>query len=293
MPDFYFDERAATIAVNFFEKLLHHSKGEWAGQRFILQDWQRDQIIRPLFGWKRSDGTRKYRMAYIEIPRKNGKSSLAAGIANLLLFADDEPSAEVYSAAADRDQAAIVFDEAKAMMESAPVLAKRVEVYKRAIVEPKTRSVYRVLSADAFTKHGLNVHGVIFDELHAQPNRDLWDVLKTGTGARRQPMFVQITTAGYDRNSICWEQHEYAEKVLKGVIDDPEFFRLHRRGGRGRRLARRSDLAQGQSLAGRHGQIGLLAGRGQTRRTNAGLPEHVPPAAPEPMDAAGNALAVA
>ena len=224
MSDFYFDERAATIAVNFFEKLLRHSKGEWAGQPFVLQPWQRDQIIRPLFGWKRPDGTRKYRVAYIEVPRKNGKSSLAAGIANLLLFADDEPSAEVYSAAADRDQAAIVFDEAKAMTEGAPVLARRVDIYKRSIVDAKTRSVYRVLSADAFTKHGLNVHGVIFDELHAQPNRDLWDVLKTGTGARRQPMFMQITTAGYDRNSICWEQHEYATKVLDGVIEDPEFF---------------------------------------------------------------------
>src|SRR5512139_4029862 len=131
MNDFYFDERAATIAVNFFERLLRHSKGEWAGQPFKLPAWQREPIIRPLFGWKRADGTRKYRVAYIEVPRKNGKSTLAAGIANLLLFADDEPAAEVYSAAADRDQAAIVFDEAKAMMESAPVLSRRVEVYKR------------------------------------------------------------------------------------------------------------------------------------------------------------------
>jgi len=224
MSEFYFDEQAAQVAVNFFERLLQHSKGEWAGQPFILQDWQRDEIIRPLFGWKRrSDGTRRYRTAYIEVPRKNGKSTLAAGIALLLLFADDEPGAEVYSAAADRDQASIVFDEAKRMVESSPLLARRAEVYKRSIVVPGTYSAYRVLSADAYTKHGLNAHGVVFDELHAQPTRDLWDVLTTSTGARRQPLVVAITTAGYDRESICWEQHEYARQVREGIIEDDAF----------------------------------------------------------------------
>lgn len=224
MDEFYFDEQAAQIAVNFF-RLLHHSKGEWAGQPFILQDWQRDEIIRPLFGWKRrSDGMRRYRTAYIEVPRKNGKSTLAAGIALLLLFASDEPGAEVYSAAADRDQAAIVFDQAKAMVKAAPQLAKLAEVYKHSIVVPSTRSVYRVLSADVKTKYGLNAHGVVFDELHAQPTRELWDVLTTSTGSRRQPLVVAITTAGFDRESICWEQHEYARQILEGIIDDPSFF---------------------------------------------------------------------
>ncbi|MGE5553307.1 MAG: terminase large subunit [Betaproteobacteria bacterium] len=222
--EFWFDEAAADRAVEFFERFLRHVKGKWAGCRFELQDWQRDDIIRPLFGWKRKDGTRRYRVAYIEIPRKNGKSTLSAGIALYLLFADGEPGAEVYSAAADRDQAAIVFETAKAMVEASPALRKRSEIYKRAIVVPTTGSSYKVLSADAPTKHGLNAHGIIFDELHAQPNRELWDVLTTSTGAREQPLVVAITTAGYDRNSICWEQHEYAEKVLKGVIDDPSFF---------------------------------------------------------------------
>lgn len=224
ISEFYFDQRAAQVAVNFFERLLHHSKGEWAGQPFILEDWQRDEIIRPLFGWKReSDGTRRYRIAYIEVPRKNGKSTLAAGIALLLLFADDEPGAEVYSAAADRDQASIVFDEAKRMVEGSPQLARRSEMYKRSIIMPGTYSAYRVLSADAHTKHGLNAHGVVFDELHAQPNRELWDVLTTSTGARRQPVTVAITTAGYDRESICWEQHEYARQVRDGIIEDETF----------------------------------------------------------------------
>jgi len=222
--DFWFDERGATVAVNFFEKLLHHSKGEWAGQTFKLLPWQSEEVIRPLFGWKRHDGTRRYRKAYIEIARKNGKSSLAAGIALLLLFADGEPGAEVYSAAADREQAGIVFNEAKAMTEDSPHLAQRAQVFKSSIVVGESRSFYRVLSADAFTKHGLNAHGVVIDELHAQPTRELFDVLVTSTGARRQPMIVMITTAGYDRESVCWEQHEYARKVRDGIIDDPEWF---------------------------------------------------------------------
>lgn len=224
MAEFVFDERAAEKAVRFFERLLVHVKGEWAGQPFALQDWQRDDIIRPLFGWKRADGTRRYRRAYIEIPRKNGKSTLSAGIALYLLFADDEPGAEVYSAAADRDQARIVFDMAKDMVIKSPHLGKLSKPYKYSVYVPGTMSVYRVLSADAPTKHGLNAHGIVFDELHAQPNRELWDVMTTSMGARRQPLLVSITTAGFDRNSICWEQHEYGRRVLDGIVDDPTFF---------------------------------------------------------------------
>lgn len=222
--EFVFDERAAKIAVAFFEGVLRHTKGEWAGTTFKLPPWQR-KIVRDLFGWKRIDGTRRYRTAYIEIPRKNGKSTLCAGLALFLLFADAEPAADIFSAAADRDQAAIVFDTAKAMFASSPELEELGRAYKRVIItHDVTPSVYRVLSADAFTKHGLNAHGIIFDELHAQPTRELWDVLTTSTGARRQPMTIAITTAGYDRESICWEQHEYARQVLNGTIDDPTFY---------------------------------------------------------------------
>lgn len=223
--EFYFDEKAARIACNFFERLLRHSKGEWAGKPFALLDWQEQRVIRPLFGWKRrSDGTRRYRTAYIEIPRKNGKSTISAGIALCLLYADVEPAAEVYSAAADREQASIVFEEAKRMVEASPELSKRSNVYKRSIFVGESLSSYKVLSADAPTKHGLNAHGIIFDELHVQPNRELWDVLTTSTGARRQPLTVAITTAGFDRNSICYEQHEYGRQVLEGVIEDPTYF---------------------------------------------------------------------
>ena len=223
MSEYWFDRRAADVAVAFFERLLVHVKGEWAGQPFALLPWQK-KIVRDIFGWKRADGTRRYRTVYIEVPRKNGKSNLAAGLALYMLFLDDEPGAEIYSAAADTDQAAIVFDLAKQMVEASPALSARSEVYKRSIVVPATNSVYRVVSADAYTKHGFNAHGVVFDELHAQPNRELWDVLTTATGARRQPLVIAITTAGYDRESICWEQHEYARKVAEGIIEDDSFY---------------------------------------------------------------------
>jgi phage terminase large subunit-like protein len=221
---YYFDDQAADKAVFFFEKLLHHVKGEWAGQKFILEPWQEDEIIRPLFGWMRLDGTRKYRTAYIEIPRKNGKSSLAAGIALYLLFMDEEFGAEIYSAAADRDQAGIVHKIAKDMVEMSTPLESRSDVFKRSIIVPGSKSTYRVLSADAFTKHGLNAHGVVVDELHVQPNRELVDVLVTSTGARSQPLVVLITTAGFNKETICGEYHDYAQKVLDGTIDDPSFF---------------------------------------------------------------------
>lgn len=220
---YWYDEDAAERAITFFPRFLTHVKGEWAGRPFELSTWQAEQIIRPLFGWKKADGTRRYRTVYVEVPRKNGKSSLAAGIALILLYTDREPGAEVYSAAADRDQAAIVFDTAKQMVLASPELSAISEIYRRSIVVPGTGSTYQVLSADVKGKHGKNASGVIFDELHAQPTRDLWDVLNTSTGARRQPVTVAITTAGYDRETIGFEIHDYACKVRDGIIPDDTF----------------------------------------------------------------------
>lgn len=215
-------EKGAEVAA-WIEKHCTHVKGEWAGQNLHLEPWQRE-IVDPLFGTLRPDGKRQYRNALIGIPRKAGKSTLGAALALRLLFRDGEPGAEVYSCAADRDQAAIVFEIAKGMVEANPAMAKLAKVYRRSIVVPRTGSTYKVLSADAYSKHGLSPHGVIFDELHAQPNRELWDVMTTGQGARRQPLTIAITTAGYDRESICWEQYDYGRKVQAGVIDDPGFF---------------------------------------------------------------------
>lgn len=224
-PDgYYFDEDAADRAVVFFQNYLRHSKGRWAGRQFVLEPWQRDDIIRPLFGWKRADGTRRYRHALIELPRKNGKSTLAAGLALYLLTASGEHGAEVYSCAADREQARIVFAQARQMVESSPALMKRLKLFRNAITYPKKSGSYKVLSADAPTKHGLNSSGIVFDELHAQPNRELFDVMDTSIGARTQPLMIMITTAGYDLESVCYEQHTYAEQVAHGLVDDPSWF---------------------------------------------------------------------
>lgn len=222
-----YDKKAAARAVDFIEKFTTHTKGELTGQPLILEPWQRDQIIRPLFGWlRRKDSLRKHRTAYIEIPKKNGKSSLAAAMALKLLFSDNEPGAEIYSAAADKEQAKIVFSTAQTMVEQNEHLSQRARVYRNSIAVEKTGSFYKALSSDAFTKHGINPHGIVFDELHAQPDRELWEVLTTGVAARRQPLVIAITTAGYDKHSICWEIHDYAEKVLAGIVEDPTFLAL-------------------------------------------------------------------
>jgi len=216
---YWFDEQAADDAVLFFSRYLRFVEGEWAGKPFCLLPWQ-EAIVRELFGRKRADGRRRYRDCYIEIPRKNGKSSFGAGFALRLLFGDKEPGAQIFSAAAEREQARIVFGTAKRMIEASPQLSRLAEVFRDAIVVKKSGSVYKVLSAEAYSKHGLNAHAIIFDELHAVPTRELWDVLTTSTGARRQPLSIAITTAGYDRQSICWEQHCRAVEVLKGLRKD-------------------------------------------------------------------------
>src|SRR5882672_6813711 len=218
-----FDRAAAEKRVAWFPKYLRHTKGEWAGKPFTLAAWQAERVVRPVFGWKRPDGTRRYRVVYVEIPKKNGKSAFCSGLALNLLTADDEPGAEIYSAAADRDQARIVFDTARQMAEESPEIKKRVRIYRSAIVYERNHSVYRVISSDAHTKHGFNAHAVLFDELHTQPNRELWDTLTMGRAARRQPVILAITNSGHDRKSICYEQHEYAEKVRDGIIPDDSF----------------------------------------------------------------------
>lgn len=216
------ERKAAQKAVDFFECQLCHFQGRMAGKPFLLELWQ-EAIIRQLFGRLRKDGTRLYRTAYIEIPRKNGKSTLAAGIALYLLAEDGESGAEVYSAAGDRSQARIVFATALQMVQSSPALKERVLSFRNEM-ETADGGKYRVLSADADRQHGLNVSGAVVDEVHTQPHRDLWDVLVTGTGARDQPMVVAITTAGFDRNSICWELHERARKIIAGEIVNESFF---------------------------------------------------------------------
>lgn len=220
-----YDKDAADFAVSFIECLCH-TKGTWAGKPFELIDWQ-EKIIRDIFGTLKPNGYRQFNTAYIEIPKKQGKSELAAAVSLLLSCADGEERAEVYGCAADRQQAAIVFDVAADMVRMNPALKKRVKILasqKRIIYQP-TNSFYQVLSADAYSKHGFNVSGVIFDELHTQPNRKLYDVMTKGSGdARTQPLYFLITTAGTDTHSICYEIHQKALDIMNGRKHDPTFY---------------------------------------------------------------------
>lgn len=222
----YVDDDKTNYAINFIQ-CLKHTKGEWYGLPFDLIDWQ-EEFIRDVFGTiNTKTGYRQYNTAYLEVPKKQGKSEIGAGLALLLTCGDGEYAAEVYGCATDKEQASIIFDVAVAMVDQCPALKKRMKLVlsrKRMIYTP-TNSVYRVLSADVKNKHGFNVSGCIFDELHAQPNRDLWDVMTKGAGdARRQPLTIALTTAGTDRNSICFEQHQKALDVASGRRNDPTFY---------------------------------------------------------------------
>lgn len=225
LPTSHYDQKKADRAVTFIEN-LKHTKGKWDGKPFWLLPWQ-EQIIRDIFGIVDEDGHRQFRTAYVEIGKKNGKSELAAAVALYLLYADNEPSAEVYGAAADRQQASIVFDVARRMVEKAPALYKRSKIATatKRIVNYSNAGFYQVLSAEVGTKHGLNVSGLVLDEVHAQPNRKLYDVLTKGSGdAREQPLYFLITTAGTDRESICYELHQKAMDLMSDRKIDPTFY---------------------------------------------------------------------
>ena len=221
---YYFDAEKGNRVVEFIEKFCRHYEGELAGQLIVLEEWQRD-IYRAVFGWLRRDGTRRYRTAYIEIPRKNGKSVKGSGTGLYLTVADDEGGAQVYSAATKKDQAKIVHDGATKMVKASPELRRFVRTFRNNISCERLGSKFEPLGADSSTLDGLNTHGLIEDETHAHTDRHVHDVLVTSMGARRQPLAWIITTAGvYDPESIGWELHERAVQVLEGVIDDDSFF---------------------------------------------------------------------
>jgi phage terminase large subunit-like protein len=222
----YFDKETAHYVVEFFDRFLVHTLGQFAGQPFELLPWQRDDVVMPLFGWKRKDGTRRFRKCYIEVPKKNGKSTLCGGLALYLLLADGEPRAQIFGAAADREQAGIVYTEAANMVSASPELSERLQVIRstKRIIDPLSNSFYHAISADAYTNEGLNSHAIIFDELHAQKTRDLWDALRYSMASRVQPLLISITTAGTDQESICYEQHDYTRQVLMGNLYDSSFF---------------------------------------------------------------------
>ena len=225
LPTSRYDKKKADRAVTFIENLCH-TKGKWAGTPFWLLPWQ-EQLIRDIFGIVKADGNRQFRTAFVEICKKVGKSELAAAVALYLLYADNEPSAEVYGAAADRQQASIVFDVVKQMVEMSPALMKRSKLMgaTKRIVNYSNAGYYQVLSAEVGGKHGFSVSGLVFDEIHTQPNRQLYDVLTKGSSdARQNPLHFIITTAGNDRHSIAYELHTKAVDILEGRRVDPTFY---------------------------------------------------------------------
>ena len=221
----HFSKTKADRAIGFIEQ-LELTAGEWKGKKFKLLPWQY-KIISDVFGTIKEDGYRQYNTVYIEIPKKNGKSELSAAVALYLLFGDNEPGAQVYVAAADKDQAGIVYGAAAQMIRQSPALMKRCKVNdsRKRVWLLNDNAFLQCLSSEVNTKHGLNVSGVVIDELHAHTDRKLYEVLTKGSGdARRQPLFFIITTAGIDRNSVCWELHEKARGIINGTIEDPTFY---------------------------------------------------------------------
>jgi phage terminase large subunit-like protein len=212
-------EKHGRHACDFVEKYCHQSKGRWAGERLKLIPWQRDFVMR-LFGWRREDGTRRFRTAYIEIAKKNGKSTLMSALSLYLLLADGEKGPEIYLCACDRDQASIIFDEASKMIRKSPSLSKRTEVVPSRKVITAGDGKIVANSSDAPKQDGLNASSVFFDELHRQPDRELWDVMEYSSRSREQPIRISITTAGSDDQGIWHEQREFSEQVEAGVIED-------------------------------------------------------------------------
>lgn len=221
---YYFDKQAANKAIGFIETFCTHTKGELSGTALILEDWQK-KIVGDLFGWKnKKTNLRRYRTAYIQIARKNGKSTLAAALALLMLYVDDEKGSEVYSAASNRQQAGIVFEIAKGMIQNNKELNSRGKIFRNSIINEGKGNFYQAISSDSKTKHGFNSNCVVYDELHTAPNRELWDALATSVGSRRQPLIITITTAGFDRQSICYELYSYAKRILNKSLKDDTFY---------------------------------------------------------------------
>ena len=233
---YYIDEAQGRFVCDWIQKYCRQSKGEFAGKPVELMQWQIEDFLMPLFSWMRPDGTRRFTQALLFIPKKNGKSTLVSALGCYFLVADGENGAEVYSAAGDIKQARIIFNESANMVDQSPKLAdicKVLRSHKEIQFRTKVKGTlwtgsFSALSADVETKHGFNVSALLFDELHTQPNRRLWDTLQYGVASRRQPMTIALTTAGEDIISLCYDVYDYGKKLLdsKSRIVDLSFFPL-------------------------------------------------------------------
>jgi phage terminase large subunit-like protein len=212
-------KRSGHPAVDFINGLKH--TGDFIGEPFALRLWQ-EAIVRRIFDEK---GKARYRRVFIALPRKQGKTELIAAIKLFLMGGTGKRGQRIYSASGDREQAALIYGAAASMVRQSPSLSSvflTYDGYKRIVCEPLD-GIYQALSSDAPRKHGLRPSTILLDELHVFPNRELYNVLHTAFGATRDPLEIAITTAGYDRTSLCWEQWQYARGVRDGLIDDPTF----------------------------------------------------------------------
>jgi len=222
-PDgrFYYDQADADKALDFFPTFLVHHMGEWAGKPFVPMPYQELLLTRPIFGWKRAEsGVRRFQSVFAFLPKGAGKSPWGAGTGLYLTLCDNEPAAEVYAVAGDTKQAKIVHDNARIMVEESPDLLEMCEVLRDSIYHAGSRSSYRVLSSDASTKHGFRPHGIIFDEIHNQKDRNLFEALTKSMKKRRQPLLIIITHAGEEDEGIAYEEYSYAKQVLSGTVKD-------------------------------------------------------------------------
>lgn len=219
-----YDHEAAEKKIKFIEKHCRHVEGDLFGQPLILPEVYKDEILRPIFGLKRPNGKRLIRTVYVQMPRKNAKSTVGAAIELSLLYTDGENSAQIYNCAGSDDQADLLFNMARKMVELDPTLSKSSEIFRGSITYPKRKSFVKKITSKSGTKHGFNSHGVIYDELHVAPNAELHDTLKTSFGQRSNPMFIMLTTPGHDKLSICYNRYEYALKINAGLIEDDTFW---------------------------------------------------------------------
>ncbi len=221
---FIYDAEAGDRICWFIEHLTH-VKGELAGQEIKLEPWQ-VFILHTTFSWKTTEGIRRFRRVYIEVPRGNGKSSLSSGVALFCLCGDREPGAEVYSFATTRDQAKIVFGDAKEMARQNPKLKRAfdLQVLATSLYVPKTNSYFQAKSAEGSTLDGLNTHLAVIDELHAHKTRAVYDVVETSLGKRRNSLMWVITTAGFDTAGICYEVRSFVKQILNKEAQDESQF---------------------------------------------------------------------
>jgi phage terminase large subunit-like protein len=217
-----YDAEAAEEKIQFIETHCRHVEGDLYGESLILPDRFKDEILRPVFGLKRDNGKRLIRMVFIQMPRKNAKTTMMAAVENALLFNDGEPSAQVYNCAGDDEQANLLFTAAKKMVDLDPVLRKAAKTFQSSITYKG--SFIKKITSKSDTKHGFNTHAWIYDELHVAKNRDLYDTLKTSMGQRSNPLGIMITTPGVDKLSICYNRYDYTNKILSGAIEDDTFW---------------------------------------------------------------------